>query len=261
MTSTKDPVPLVLAVTTSGLLVLFIIWRMIHRSRRRQHHSPLDVGNRTFAENIHRRKQDLHRYIDTLQRKLNARKTQLQMHEEVEQILTTRAAMESNVCPDGSIPLDDEDDEMWSAIMKRGKEMYRDAWEASKNGELSLKEQMQLHKTELLASSTPREAPDKKLHKTIERQNKATLHAHEQMTARMNDPRHQRAAVLPIVHSQWKSERKRGGYSMESIAPSMPIVTPAVSGESWSRGNFGEKTVPKTTVPTLNLAALKHMDS
>ncbi|OQS01730.1 hypothetical protein ACHHYP_00341 [Achlya hypogyna] len=249
-----------LASAGGSLLVLLLIWKTINRRRRRQYHSPLTVSNITFADNIHRRKRDLTRYIDTLQRQLEARMAQLKMHDDVEQILTARAAMEAASYP--AMPhddIDDADDPEWAVIMERGRELYGDEWDHGKDGQPSLKEQMHMHKTELLASATPRGAANDKLQKAIARHNNAALLVQEQVlkTARKT-PRP--AAVLPVVQNQWKSQRKRGSRNADvAKGPASPPARPKASDSGWSRGIFSTEGPPAPThgVPKLNLAAVR----
>ncbi|EQC33535.1 hypothetical protein SDRG_09042 [Saprolegnia diclina VS20] len=254
----SEGLPLYLVVAGGCLLVLVVLWKLASRRGRRQYHAPLAVANGTFAENIHRRKHDLNRYIETLQRKLQVRQAQLKMHDHVEELLTARAAMEAQSYP--SMAKDDTDndnDPTWAAILARGRELYGDAWDHSKDGAPPLKEQMQLHKTELLASATPRKDPDDKLKKTIARQNQAALLVQQQVlrTARKDTNRHP-MSVIPVAQSQWKSQRKCGGRSMEP-APASPRKANA-DGKGWSRGNVAAPpTAPTPGVPKLNLAALR----
>ncbi|KDO20495.1 hypothetical protein SPRG_14013 [Saprolegnia parasitica CBS 223.65] len=251
----SDGLPLYLVVASGCLLVLLVLWKLASRRGRRQYHAPLGVANGTFADNIHRRKHDLHRYIETLQKKLQVRQAQLKMHDHVEELLTARAAMEAQSYPSMVNDDDNDDDPTWAAILARGRELYGDAWDHGKDGAPPLKEQMQLHKTELLASATPRKDPDTKLKKTIARQNQAALLVQQQRTAR-DDARRHPMAVLPVAQSQWKSQRKRGGRSIE---PEAAARKPKAGGTGWSRSNVNAPppTAPTLGVPKLNLAVLR----
>ncbi len=93
------------------------------------------MTNVRFAENITRRKEDLQRFIQTLQQKLDLRKKQLAMHEHVEQVLTAREAMETQRYAD---PTEADFDPQWHAIMERGREMYGDEWDQEREGHIPL---------------------------------------------------------------------------------------------------------------------------
>ncbi|KAF0699910.1 Aste57867_9550 [Aphanomyces stellatus] len=266
-----DDISLAFYISGGVLLCVAIFLRIYCARRRRRYHSPLDVEQITISENIARRKRDLGRYIDTLQKQLDARKQQLEMHDRVEQVLTARQEMTD----------ESHGDPRWKEIMERGKAMYGDEWENGKEGELPLGVLMSMHKEELLATARPNlpdelDTSDQKLKRSIERLNQATLvqHAFVLETAR----REKSAAVLP-VNSQWKSQRRLGTSSVKQLVqplPASPPSAPSQSGPaldaktdcSWSKHRFARAEAidtpartsrtasPPSIVPQLNFSRL-----
>ncbi|KAH9130226.1 hypothetical protein LEN26_008723 [Aphanomyces euteiches] len=226
------------------LLVIAFFVRIYCRRQRRRYYSPLEVGQITLSENIARRKRDLHRYIDTLQRQLDTRKQQLEMHDHVEQVLTARKQVE-----DGT----QDNDPTWKTIMDRGKEMYGEEWEQGKEGELPLSVLMTMHKEELLSQTTQRshETREQKMKKTIERQNAAALVKQEFV---LKTARRGQGKTTPLLDSQWKSQRKMS--SAVKPQDSTPVDS-MPRNPTWSKHRFAE--VPHAQpfpVPRLKLNAL-----
>ncbi|ETV97157.1 hypothetical protein H310_09957 [Aphanomyces invadans] len=253
----NPPADISLALWIGGgsLLAIAFLLRMYCRRRRTRFHSPLDVSSVTLSENIARRKLDLQRFIHSLQRQLANRQQQLEMHDRVEQVLTTREMLESPP----------SDDRQWVEIMRRGKEMYQDEWEVGENGNLPLGVLFNMHKEELLATAraTPRQAASSHA-KDIERQNQATLLLHEAMqTSRQQSVQGASAAAVIPAASQWKSQRRVGTTSTPMVGKEKAVPAAVETSSIWSHHRFPSQsshTVPQrqppSPVPRLNLTAL-----
>lgn len=225
------------------------------------HNGAIEIGQSNVLHRIERRKNDLGRHIKRLENQLDFRKSQLNHHEQLEQLVTAR------------VEETQEQDENWHQMMARGRQVYGDAWDNPSDGSIPLQTLMTMHKDELYAirheaqSKIDLEPEKKKKRKpkaireaeAIEYQNRAILqfnqsniqqYNHELMHGNKTTTRgllNSQALVHP--QAQWSSHRRR-----------VPVTTQTVELDvepEWTR-EATAPVLPALSIPRLDFTKLTH---
>ncbi|KAG1700275.1 hypothetical protein DVH05_012080 [Phytophthora capsici] len=227
---------LIIGCVLAGLLILgFLQQHMQKRQRRARYHPPLQVQQSSTGvlEQIGKRKEDLRRYIGKLKDQLAAREDQLRYHDELEEIVTSR------------VETSRRDEEEWKKLMKAGKKLHGDKWNASTGDEPSLGELMELHKEELLEyKRSLQNRPESTRRPSVSLDRKAV-----RRPSKFNLPVLKLQPVAPLqkayrgggakaetnneprsIPPQWQSTRAKAGSQLLAAVPAArpdePVVSP-----------------------------------
>ncbi|KAE8996829.1 hypothetical protein PF005_g17271 [Phytophthora fragariae] len=254
--STLSTPGLIIGCVLLALLLLGFLQQQVQkRKQRTKYHPPLQLQQTSVGvlEQIGKRKEDLRRYIGKLKEQLAAREEQLRYHDELEEIVTSR------------VETSRRDEEEWTRLMKAGKKVHGDNWDASDGDDPSLRDLMELHKEELLEYK-------RSLHNQLgsSRQNDAhrSSTSRERKAARrpskFNLPllKLQPVAPLPsashgigatvkpdapkLIPTQWQSTRAKAGSRLSAAIPAQLDVPTE---------NYDEPSpTQKMVVPPLDLS-------
>ncbi|KAL3666532.1 hypothetical protein V7S43_008165 [Phytophthora oleae] len=241
---------LIIGCVLAGLVIMgFLQQHMQKRQRRTRYHPPLQVQQSSTGvlEQIGKRKEDLQRYISKLKEQLAAREDQLRYHDELEEIVTSR------------VETSRRDEEEWAKLMKAGKKLHGDNWNASNGDELSIGELMELHKEELLeykrslqnrpdsirgpSTSRDRKAvrrPSKFNLSLLKLQSVAPFQSASRASGVKVDTNNEPKSIPP----QWQSTRAKAGSQLSAAVPAAHPDESAVSPQ-------------KMVVPPLDFSRLR----
>ncbi|KAG2766645.1 hypothetical protein JG687_00002804 [Phytophthora cactorum] len=244
--STINMPGLIIGCVLVALLVLGFLQQHMHkRKRRTRYHAPLRLQQSSTGvlEQLGKRKEDLQRYIDKLKEQLAAREDQLRYHDELEEIVTSR------------VETSRRDEEEWTRLMKAGKKVHGDNWNAANGEETSLRELMEFHKEELLEyKRSLQNQPESGRRPSTSRERQPA-----QRSSKFNLPLLKLQPVAPLpgatlkpnepkfVPPQWQSTRAKAGSQLSAAVPAQFEVLEDESDASPPQ---------KTVVPPLNFSRL-----
>ncbi|KAF1778569.1 hypothetical protein GQ600_1387 [Phytophthora cactorum] len=229
---------LIIGCVLVAFLVLGFLQQHMHkRKRRTRYHAPLQLQQSSTGvlEQLGKRKEDLQRYIDKLKEQLAAREDQLRYHDELEEIVTSR------------VETSRRDEEEWTRLMKAGKKVHGDNWNAANGEETSLRELMEFHKEELLEyKRSLQNQPESSRRPSTSRERQPA-----QRSSKFNLPLLKLQPVAPLpgatlkpnepkfVPPQWQSTRAKAGRNcQQQFLPNESDASPP----------------QKTVVPPLNFS-------
>ncbi|EGZ28620.1 hypothetical protein PHYSODRAFT_248209 [Phytophthora sojae] len=231
--STISTPGLIIGCVLLALLILGFLQQQVQkRKRRTKYHPPLQLQQTSVGvlEQIGKRKEDLRRYIGKLREQLAAREEQLRYHDELEEIVTSRVETSRR---DEEAALQE-----WSRLMKAGKKLHGDNWDASDGDEPSLRDLMELHKEELLEykrslhnqpgssrQNGVRQPSTSRERKTARRPSKFNLPLLKlQPVAPLPSASHGIGATVKpdapkFIPTQWQSTRAKAGSRLSAAIP------------------------------------------
>ncbi|KAG6609536.1 uncharacterized protein IUM83_00882 [Phytophthora cinnamomi] len=230
--STVNTPGLIIGCVLVALLILGFLQQQVQkRKRRTKYHPPLQLQQTSVGvlEQIGKRKEDLRRYIGKLREQLAAREEQLRYHDELEEIVTSR------------VETSRRDEEEWTRLMKAGKKLHGDNWDASDGDEPSLMDLMELHKEELLEyKRSLHNQPGSTRHNDVQQPTKSRERKAARRPSKFNLSllKLQPVAPLPsashgigaamkpdapkLIPPQWQSTRAKAGSRLSAATPAQP---------------------------------------